>query len=487
MNSRIVLAVLCLVAVAGVPDAHADCDDTPPALTNFSFTPSSINTTLAAQNVTCNMTVTDDLAGVASATCTFVAPTFQHTRSCTATTPTAGTYSCVIAFPRYAPAGTWTAQVTLADAVGNSQTVLPQFMALPFALSVTSDPDLASPGLTSLVLNPTSVNVSAAAQIVTCTMTVTDAKSGVDVALCQVQAPSSDQAQGCAAAAPTSGTRNNGVFACMFTMPRYSDAGTWAAGAFLSDRVGNFALPATGATLTVTASPEDIVAPSLTNFSLVPVSVNVASAPAMVTCTMNVADATAGVATALCRLSYTDPFNPLLMQSQECIATSPQTGTRNSGVFQCSVPIPRYSAGGLWDADVELTDLVGNVNPLTPPEQLDVDCGDSGGPLETTCRFSNKTTLTWDAIAGATRYNVYRGNMSGLADANQDHLPDGGYGTCQNSRDANLTDTTFVDADVPTLGQVGFHYLVSYTLGGVEQGLGETSDGVPRTVAVPCP
>ena len=470
---------------------HADCDETPPALTNFGFTPTSINTTLADQNVTCTMTVTDDLAGATSATCAFTAPTFQHTRSCTATTPstgtpTSGTFSCVLTLPRYSPSGTWTAQVTLEDAVGNSQTFSPQLIPAPYQLIVTSDPDTAPPTVT-LGFTPTSVNVSAAGQNVTCNMTVLDAKSGVDVAICSFQAPASDQAQGCAAIAPTSGTRNSGVFSCSFTMPRYSDAGSWAAGVFLSDRVGNFGSGFSITPLTVTASPEDIVAPSLTNFALAPASVNVASSAAMVTCTMTVADTTAGVASAHCTLSFSDPLNPLLMQSQECLATAPQSGTRNNGVFQCNVAIPRYSAGGLWDADVELTDQVGNVNPLTPAEQVDVDCGDSGGPLETTCRFTNKTTLTWDAIAGATRYNVYRGVMTGLADVNQDHLPDGGYGTCQNSRDANLTDTTFVDADVPTVGQVGFHYLVSYTLGGVEQGLGETSDGTPRTVAAPCP
>jgi hypothetical protein len=258
-------------ATCGVPAAHADCDETPPALTNFSFTPTSINTTLADQNVTCNMTVTDDLSGVTAATCTFVSPTFQQTRTCTATTPTSGTptagvFSCVIAFPRYSPAGTWTAQVTLGDAVGNSQTVFPQFMALPYQLAVTSDPDTLPPAVTNLGFTPTSVNVSAAGQNVTCNMTVTDLKSGVDVAICSFQAPNSDQTQGCAAITPTTGTRNSGVFSCTFQMPRYSDAGGWTAGAFLSDRVGNFGFGGSG-TLTVTSSPEDIVAPSLTNFA----------------------------------------------------------------------------------------------------------------------------------------------------------------------------------------------------------------------------
>lgn len=145
--------------------------------------------------------------------------------------------------------------------------------------------------------------------------------------------------------------------------------------------------------------------------------------------------------------------------------------------------LPRYSTAGLWDADVDLDDLVGNAATLPQSQQLTVDC--SAGDPETTCRFSNRTTLTWDAVGGATRYNVYRGNVSGLTDTNADRKPDGGYGTCQNSRDANLTDTTFTDADVPTPTQKGFHYLVSYTAG-TEKGLGTNSFGDPRTVT-PCP
>jgi hypothetical protein len=134
---------------------------------------------------------------------------------------------------------------------------------------------------------------------------------------------------------------------------------------------------------------------------------------------------------------------------------------------------------------VSLTDLAGNSSENPLAVSLTVDC--NAGVVETTCRFAgNKTTLTWDVVAGATKYNVYRGPLTNLVDANLDHLPDGGYGTCQNSRDANLTDTTFVDTDIPSVAQKGFFYLVSYTSGG-EKGLGTNSFGTARTVSSPCP
>jgi hypothetical protein len=316
-------------------------------------------------------------------------------------------------------------------------------------------------------------------------MTVTDAKSGVDVATCIFQAPDSDQVQGCATNTPSTGTRNSGTFACSVTIPRFSDAGTWTPAVFLTDLVGNFSTPVVSGSVTVTSSPEDITAPSLTSFMFSPTSVDVGSAADTVDCTIGVSDATSGVATAQCTFTYTDAINPSLVQSQSCLATTPSSGTRNSGTFACSVTIPRYSAGGSWDADVELTDQVGNASPLPQPEQLTVAC--AGGAAETTCRFSNKTTLIWDPIPGATRYNVYRLALSNMVDANQDHLPDSGYGACRNSTDPDLTDTTLADTQVPTAAQKGFSYLVSYTSGGSEQGLGTNSYGDPRTVNTPCP
>jgi hypothetical protein len=493
MKIRIVSCVLASAAAVGLilsPHALAQCDITPPSLSNFSFTPSSINTTTSSQTVSCSMTVADSPAGVAEAVCSFRSPSFFNTASCTATTPSSGTpqsgtFSCSITFPRYAESGVWNANVDLTDAVGNTQSLDPLLLGFPDSLTVTSDPDTTGPAMTAFSFSPTAVNVSTAAQNVTCNMTLTDAKAGVNTASCIFSAPNSSQGQGCVATAPSSGTRNSGTFSCTVQIPRYADAGVWTPGVFVTDLAGNFANPTATGTLTVTSSPEDIVAPSLTSFDFNPKSVNTSAASRKVTCSMGVADSTAGTNMATCTFTYTDPFNPFLSQTQSCTAFAPFSGTRNSGTFQCDVTIPRYSASGAWDADVQLDDLVGNSAALPQIPTLSVDC--AGGDVETTNRFTNKQTLTWDAVAGASQYNVYRGNVSGLTDTNGDRKPDGGYGTCQNSRDPILTDTTFVDSEVPNSTQKGFHYLISYKSGGIEKGLGANSYGDPRTVASPCP
>ncbi len=497
MRSRvlqIVLVAFVVLGIAAAVPARAQCDTAPPTLTGFTFTPSAIDTTLAAQIVTCNMTLADSPAGVASATCAFTSPDSLHRQSCTVAapssgTPQSGTYSCGISFPRYSPAGTWTASVTTSDAVGNNANINPATLGFSSTLSVTSDPDTAAPTLQGFGLSPGAVDVSSASQNVTCSMTLADAKSGVSFASCQLTSPSTSQTQSCASNTPSSGNRNNGTFSCVVTIPRYAEAGTWTPQVIAVDAAGNFPSPpiTPSTTLTVTANPDDLTAPSLTSFDFNPKSVSTGGGPRSVTCTLGVADSPAGVSAATCTFSITTfvPPSTIVTQSHACTATTPSSGTPTNGTYQCTVVLPQYSASGMWTSSASLSDADGNSASYPQALFLNVDCG--AGDAETTCRFSDHQTLTWDAVTGATQYNVYRGNVSGLTDANNDHLPDGGYGTCQDSRDPNLTDTTFTDTDVPTAGQIGFFYLVDYKSGGVEKGLGYNSYGQARTVAVPCP
>lgn len=499
LSGRVVvvgLALSALLAAAPRP-AAAQCDTAGPAVTSFTLNPLSVNTTSAAQNVTCTVGVTDSPAGASSMSCTLQwtdGVSLFQSQSCSATAPTSGTpqsgtWQCTIVMPRYSAQGTWEAMVTLADAVTNVRAYSTFELPGTTSISVTSDPDVIAPALTSSSLNPTSVNVSSSDQNVTCTMNVTDAKSGVRAATCiltgpEPPPPAEAQSQGCVDDAPNSGTRNNGTFSCVVRIPRYSDAGTWTTQVFLQDQVGNFAPLAGTPTLTVSSSPEDLAGPVIGAFDFNPKTANAATGPTSVTCTIPVTDSPAGVAEAGCTFSFLDFMTfPPVQQSQGCGSTSPSSGTRNNGTFTCNAVIPRYSAPGDWTVAVDAVDQVGNSSTLDPVTPLSVTCGGGGDP-EANIRFEQGTrnTIIWSPIAGATRYNVYKGNLPQLAG------PPVNYGTCQNATDPNLTDTQFVDNAVPNSTQKGFHYLVSYyTSGGVEKGLGKRSDGTARTVSVPCP
>jgi hypothetical protein len=88
-------------------------------------------------------------------------------------------------------------------------------------------------------------------------------------------------------------------------------------------------------------------------------------------------------------------------------------------------------------------------------------------------------------------YNVYRGYLADLVDADTDGIPHQEYGTCASLLDPDLTDTIHPDADIPAVGE-GFFYVVSYVdnvpvIGRYEGGLGKTSVGLHRINSIQCP
>jgi hypothetical protein len=105
----------------------------------------------------------------------------------------------------------------------------------------------------------------------------------------------------------------------------------------------------------------------------------------------------------------------------------------------------------------------------------------------TLLRFlADHVTLEWPSALGAWTYNVYRGALAGLLDADSNGLPDGGYGTCISALDDDTRDTHLVDPSLPDPGD-GFFYLRSIVDAQGESDLGTTSAGLPRQPLAPCP
>ncbi|MFN7967004.1 MAG: thrombospondin type 3 repeat-containing protein [Acidobacteriota bacterium] len=85
----------------------------------------------------------------------------------------------------------------------------------------------------------------------------------------------------------------------------------------------------------------------------------------------------------------------------------------------------------------------------------------------------SSTLVSWNATQFANKYDVSRGTLSALD--GQD------YGACQNGRDPDLSDTSFVDSQVPSPGS-GWYYLVRgrNTRCSVAGSYGSNSSGLPR-------
>jgi hypothetical protein len=98
---------------------------------------------------------------------------------------------------------------------------------------------------------------------------------------------------------------------------------------------------------------------------------------------------------------------------------------------------------GDWDGDGQ-----GDGEDCAP---ADATAGTPEEATGLTLQGGSTTTLDWQPAAFADEYDVSRGLLSALDGSD--------YGACQNSRDGDLTDTSFVDDQVPAAG-AGFFYLV---------------------------
>lgn len=89
--------------------------------------------------------------------------------------------------------------------------------------------------------------------------------------------------------------------------------------------------------------------------------------------------------------------------------------------------------------------------------------------------LADRRTLSWMENFLADRYDVYRGPLTALPD----------YGSCRNGSDPDLSDTVFLDTELPAEGQ-SFFYLVSIHHEGIAGILGYATDGAAREPGSPC-
>jgi hypothetical protein len=97
---------------------------------------------------------------------------------------------------------------------------------------------------------------------------------------------------------------------------------------------------------------------------------------------------------------------------------------------------------------------------------------------------TDKNYREWQAEAGYTTWNSYRGSLAVLRATGQYTQAPGSNPLA--ARDCGLSDPYVFDLTEPGPGEVAFT-LVTGVAGGVESGLGTNSAGAPRPNANPCP
>ena len=352
-------------------------DTTPPVVAALDFTPKSIDVTAAPKTVNITARITDNLSGFSYGYFWFVGPSNQQTdsfgTSLVSGTALDGNYVLAYPFPQFVEPGVWKLRCYLEDMAGNSLPLTPtQITALGFPtdLTVVSNQDSQAPQFGTPAVTPASVDVSSGARNVTVTVPVTDNLSGVGRVWAYLFSPSyrastGTQARG-AELSLGSGTRLNGVWQGVLTVPQSSEPGAWRALFVAQDAVRNTASLNPPSDLAVTSSPADLTPPQLTAFTLSPAIIDTSASARTVTLTAQLTDALSGV-----DLSFDNYYGwpQILLQSPSGLqyrygffSQAPIAGGPLNGTWQASVYFPRYSETGTWKvASVySLKDRAGN-------------------------------------------------------------------------------------------------------------------------------
>ena len=235
-----------------------------PALTAFSFTPASIDTSGAARTIMVTAHLTDNVSGVANSspccyylanTVTFKSPSGARSVSATfdssnriSGTALDGIYQAPMTVPRYAETGTWQLTgATLVDAAGNNVYLAPADFTnagYPTSFVQTGIADTTAPTIASLSFSPGVVDVSTAPQTVTIRARIVDDLVGLGPSLPTFSFVSPSLGQYTSAPADgvrfVAGTAQDATFDFDVVVPRFSEAGTWHLGTvYLSDALGN--------------------------------------------------------------------------------------------------------------------------------------------------------------------------------------------------------------------------------------------------------
>lgn len=384
---RNALRYLPLFFLAYAMRMDAQSDATPPRLLALRLSPTPIDVITQSRSLTIDYDVSDDVSGTTTVYCVLTSPSGRQSISApflaglVGGDSFSGTWRNLITIPRYSEAGAWkVSSVVLGDHARNSvtlNTATLQSAGFPTGFTVLSNEDLLPPTLTGFNLVPASAAVSNAAQGVVVSIRATDSVSGVAfnqtfptslVSSAVFRSPSNQQRWVLYNAVFTrsNGTDQSGEWQATFTLPRYSEPGTWIVESItLKDQANNVItysstqLSGLGfpVSVLVTDSNPDLSAPQLVGFDFSPTMIDSSHSQYLITGTFRLADQLSGVTFGPDRavnfgFTYGARFvSPSGGQVAEISEFSPITilaGTALSGVWQGTTTIPIFSEAGTW-------------------------------------------------------------------------------------------------------------------------------------------
>ncbi|MHA3834870.1 fibronectin type III domain-containing protein, partial [Terrabacter sp. AAH1] len=307
-----------------------------PVLSEFDFTPKSVDVNAGAKSVTVTARVTD-ATGAKMPTLLLSSDSSTQTLGFGSMTRVSGTatdgvYQSTVSIPSTAAPGSWTVQIyPLGDTLGNSDNT---FHAHPSKLTVSNTPPVTVPGA------PSEVSAIAGDGQATVVWTAPSSDGGSPITGYTVTAfPGGKTVTTTwAASAVVDGLANGTAYT--FSVTASNAAGT---------------SPPSEASAPVTPKAVDLDAPVLSEFDFTPKIGDANAGPKTVTVSARLTDATGAKAPilALTSVSGTEAFwmGPMTRVS----------GSATDGLYQRTFSIPSTAAPGLWTVQLDpLEDINGN-------------------------------------------------------------------------------------------------------------------------------
>jgi hypothetical protein len=513
-----------------VTNSNEDLD--PPVLVNLDFNPKSVDISTSSGTTTCTMIVTDSPAGVDWVQCSFDSPGGQHVY-CRADSPSTGdiyngTFACDVTIPQYSEEGPWVVSVGFEDNVNNHafyDTAALQQIGFPISLNVGFVEGYPRARVTAPQDGKRIRGSSVTVQAGLIQGSPDDVHPTLGVRFSYRSLPLGDFVP------ITAGNANHPNPDTTYPYYAHWDVSSIPNGDYALTVVAHDLTEQpdpTPETITITIDHEGPVdvdenvnaeghqesqtavdntrdtAASSGNHTDASTATEVSLPAGCLTFTTDTAD-----------LLYADPASEegSLEQPEQSIGAfvgislqSGQTDLEGGLLGNLNISYADANQDGVVDGTNILEEdltlrryddssgsyLVVSATVLTEHNIVHADVSSLGkyalaGLLQPRIRLeADKQSVTWDTVSTALSYNVYRGDLFALMDGDSDGLPDSGYGDCQNHFDPDVTDTVFLDSDVPTEG-TGYFYIAAFVDSLGEARLGNTSKGQRRTVVFPCP
>ncbi len=223
---------------------NTQLDVNPPQLTSLTVSPPIIDVNTSTKIATFTIQANDNLSGVQSIlpTITFPNGDMQSLYAdLIAGNVLNGTWQVTFPIPRYSQPGIVTFSLVVCDSNSNCVSFYTaDLMAAGFDYEfeiVNAQVDVSPPQLTSLVISPSTVNVSPSAEMVTFTIQANDDLSGIQYVFSGINLPNGNSQS--FNASLISGTVLNGTWQGTFTVPQYSQPGIASVSLSLCDSLAN--------------------------------------------------------------------------------------------------------------------------------------------------------------------------------------------------------------------------------------------------------